>query len=332
MNLIERGARRVDAFQRRHVVTAVPFAIIKKFGDDDGGRLAGLIAYYGFFSLFPLLLVFVSILGFVLSGHPDLRESIIDSAFAQFPVIGGSLRSGAKLNELSGSTLGIVVGAVTALWAGLGVAQSAQTAMNTVWDIPRSQWPNFIFRRVRALGLLALLGTLVIATTFVNGYGSSGALHGNLALIGWFVGFLLNVVLFTLTYQILTATELGWRDVLPGALCAAVLWTVLQAVGGYYLTHELRTADDVYGTFALVIALLVWISLGAQVTLFCAEINVVVNRHLWPRSMVQPPLNEGDMAVYRAIVERARMRPEVAVRVWFTENHEKGERGRDGAG
>lgn len=332
MNILERGARRVDAFQRRHIVTAVPFAVIKKFGDDDGGRLAGLIAYYGFFSLFPLLMVFVSVLGFVLSGHPTLRESIIDSAFAQFPVIGSSLRTGAKVERLSGNTLGIVVGAVTALWAGLGVAQSAQAAMNTVWDVPRSEWPNFIFRRVRALGLMALLGTIVIASTFVNGYGSSGALHGHLAILGWLVGFVLNIGLFTLAYQILTATELRWRDVLPGAICAAALWTVLQGVGGYYVTHELRSADDVYGTFALVIALLVWISLGAQITLFCAEINVVVHRRLWPRSMVQPPLCEGDMAVYRGIVHRARMRPEVAVRVWFTSNHEKGARGRDGAG
>ena len=92
-------------------------------------------------------------------------------------------------------------------------------------------------------------------------------------------------------------------------------------MGGYYLTHEIRSAGNVYGTFALVIGLLVWISLGAQVTLYGAEINVVWFRRLWPRSLVQPPINEGDCKVYRAIVERARMRPEVAVRVWFTGQH-----------
>ena len=123
-------------FSRRTRFVGFPFAVFKKFGDDDGGRLAALIAYYGFFSLFPLLLVLVSVLGFVLSGHPDLRQNIIDSAFGQFPVIGRSLATGSGVNGgLQGSWLSIVVGGATALWAGLGVAQAAQAAMNTVWDI-----------------------------------------------------------------------------------------------------------------------------------------------------------------------------------------------------
>ena len=329
MNPIERAARGIDGFQRRHPVVAFPYAVLKKFGDDEGGRLAALIAYYGFFSLFPLLLVLVSVLGFVLAGHPGLRNDVIDSAFAQFPVIGRSLRAQAHVDRLQGNVVGIVVGAVTALWAGLGVAQSAEVALNTVWDVPREQWPNFVFRRVRAVLMLLLLGFVVIASTFVTGAGSSGW-FGH-AVLGWLVGFVLNLVLFTLAYRVLTATDLRWRDVLPGAVAAAVAWTALQAVGGYYVTHQLDSASDVYGTFALVIALLVWISLGAQVALFCAEINVVWDRGLWPRSLVQPPLAEGDEEVYRGIVERARMRPEVAVDVWFTDNQEKGAGGRSGA-
>jgi YihY family inner membrane protein len=329
VNPLERGARWIDDFQQRHVAVAVPFAVVKKFGDDEGGRLAALIAYYGFFSLFPLLLVLVSVLGYVLAGHPGLRNDIIDSAFAQFPVIGRSLRAQAHVDQLHGNVVAVVIGAVTALWAGLGVAQSAEVAMNTVWDVPREQWPNFVFRRVRAILVLLLLGVVVIASTFVTGAGSSGW-FGN-AAFGWLVGFVLNLALFTLAYRVLTATDLRWRDVLPGAVAAALAWTVLQAVGGYYLTHQLDSASDVYGTFALVIALLVWISLGAQMALFCAEINVVWQRKLWPRSLVQPPLAEGDEEVYRGIVERARMRPEVAVDVWFTDNQEKGAGGRSGA-
>jgi YihY family inner membrane protein len=329
VNPIERGARWIDDLQRRHDVLAVPFAVFKKFGDDEGGRLAALIAYYGFFSLFPLLLVLVSVLGYVLAGHPGLRNDIVDSAFAQFPVIGRSLRAQAHVDALQGNVVAVVIGGVTALWAGLGVAQSAEVAMNTVWDVPREQWPNFIFRRVRAILMLLLLGVVVIASTFVTGAGSSGW-FGHAAL-GWLVGFVLNVGLFTLAYRVLTAMDLRWRDVLPGAVVAAVVWTALQALGGYYVTHQLDSASDVYGTFALVIALLVWISLGAQVALFCAEINVVWQRKLWPRSLVQPPLAEGDEEVYRGIVERARMRPEVAVDVWFTDNQEKGAGGRSGA-
>ncbi len=331
MRWLERFARGIDRYQQRHGFVGFPFAVLKKFGDDDGGRLAGLIAYYGFFSLFPLLMVFVSVLGFVLSGYPDVRASIVDSALGQFPVIGNAIGSRAKLQGLQGSTVSIVVGGGTAIWAGLAVAQAAQKAMNTVWDVPRALWPNFVFRRVRSLGMLVLLGTIVIMSTFASGYGSSGVLPATISFLGWIVALILNAVLFTLSYQILTATDLRWRNVLPGALTAAVLWTLLQVVGGYYLTHELRSASDVYGTFALVLALFVWISLGAQVTLLCAEINVVWRRRLWPRSLVQPPLTTGDEKVYAAIVERARMRPEVAVHVWFTDNHDKGALGHDGS-
>jgi YihY family inner membrane protein len=331
VNVVERSARAIDGFQRRHTVLAFPFAVVKKYGDDDGGRLAGLVAYYGFFSLFPLLLVFVSVLGFVLSGHPHLRNELVDSALGQFPVIGSSLKHRAGLNGLAGSWVSIGVGLGTALWAGLGVAQAAEVAMNTVWDVPRSMWPNFIFRRVRAIGVLLLLGTIVIASTVVTGYGSAGLLPQSLHHLGWLVAALLNLVLFLFAYQLLTAEDLAWRNVLPGAIAAALAWTALQALGSYVVTRRISSASDVYGTFALVLALLVWISFGAQVMLFCAEINVVWRRRLWPRSLVQPPLSEGDEKVYARIVERARMRPEVAVDVTFTDNHDKGRRGRSGA-
>ena len=331
--LVERVARSVDRFQQRHAVVGFPFAVCKKFGDDQGARLAALVAYYGFFSLFPLLLVLVSVLGFVLSGDPGLRHDIVDSALGRFPVIGNELRAGSGVSGgLHGNWVSIVVGGATAVWAGLGVAQAAQDAMNTVWDVPRSVWPNFLHRRLRALALLALLGLIVIASTFVSGYGSSGNTSFGGPWRGWLLALVLNLVLFLVSYQVLTAETLDWRNVLPGAATAAVLWTALQAAGGYVVTHQIRSSSDVYGTFALVLALFVWISLGAQVMLLCAEINVVRRRHLWPRSLVQPPLTEGDERVYRGVVERARMRPEIAVRTWFTRNHAKWRRGRDGAG
>src|SRR6266498_5469892 len=108
MNAIERNIRRIDAFQQRHPALAFPFGVVKKFGDDQAGNLAALIAYYGFFSLFPLLLVFVTVLGFVLEGNSDLQDSILHSALAQFPVIGDQIRS--NVHSLSGSGLSLAVG------------------------------------------------------------------------------------------------------------------------------------------------------------------------------------------------------------------------------
>lgn len=321
MNPVERTFRRVDSLQRRVPWLAFPFAVIKKFGDDQAGGLAALIAYYGFFSMFPLLLLFVSVLGILLPHDAALRSSIVHSALAQFPVIGTQIRAKADVHQLTGTWLSAAVGAGGALWAGLRVAQEAQRAMNVVWDIPRSDWPNFIFRRLRAALMLAILGTIFVLSTFASGIGSSGALPSDVLNVASFaVSLLLNLLLFTLAFQVLTARDVRWRHVLPGAGVSAAAWTVLQALGGYYLAHEVRSASNTYGTFALVIGLLVWISLGAQVTLYGAEINVVWFRRLWPRSMVQPPINEGDCKVYRAIAERARMRPEVEVTVSFTQH------------
>jgi len=318
LNPLVRAVRAVDRFQQRNTVLAFPVAVFKKFGDDEGGRLAALIAFYGFFSVFPLLLVFTSVLGFVLRSSPGLREDIVDSALAQFPVIGRSLEDGAGIDTLEGSWLGIVVGGAAAVGAGLGVAQAAQAAMNTVWGIPRADWPSFLLRRLRALTTLVLLGTIVVVSTFTSGFGASRAPDRWLyAAASWTAAVLLNLGLFTLAYQVLTARTLRWRNVVPGAVAAAITWTALQVLGGYFVTNQLQDAGDVYGTFALVIALLAWISLGAHVTLLCAEINVVWNEKLWPRSIVQPPLTEGDKRVYALIVERERMRPEQSVDVTF---------------
>ncbi len=324
MKAIEHAIRSIDGLQARHAFMAFPIAVVKKYGDDQCGRLSALIAFYGFFSLFPLMLVFVSVLAFVLTEDAQLRESLVDSAFGEFPVVGNALRSGADLQPLQGSWAAVVVGGAAAIWAGLRVAQATQFAMNTIWDIPRAAWPNYVFRKIRALAMITLLAAIVILSTLTSGFSSSGASPALLRYGGWVIAFLLNAVLFTLTYQLLTAEMLRWRNVFPGAIVAALGWTILQAIGGFVVTHQINRASDVYGTFALVIAFLVWISLGSQLALFCAEINVVRRRHLWPRNIVQPPLSEGDRLVYTAMVERARMRPEIKVDVRFREGPDAG--------
>ena len=284
--------RQVDGFLQRHPATAFPVAVLKKFGEDEAGNLAALIAYYGFFSLFPLLLVFVTILGLVLRDNPSLQQSIVDSALANFPVIGAQISR--NVRALAGSGLELGIGIALTVWSGLRVAKAVQSAMNTVWNVPHKRRPNFLFSTLRAVAMLAVLGVLTLASAAAGsaGAGSSNLLWG---ILGIAVSLVLNFALFTLAFRILTSEEVSWVDVSPGAAVGAVAWTALQAVGGYYVAHQLQGASDVYGTFALVIGLLAWIFLGAQVTLYAAEVNVVKKRHLWPRSIVQPPLSDADV-------------------------------------
>ena len=277
--------RKVDRFLQGHPATSFPVAVFKKFGEDEAGNLAALIAYYGFFSLFPLLLVFVTILGLVLRDNPSLQQRIVDSALANFPVIGTQISS--NVRALPGSGLVLGIGIVLTLWSGLRVAKAMQSAMNTVWNVPYKRRPHFLVSTLRAVAMLAVLGVLTLASAAAGGVGgaSSNWLFG---ILGIAVSLVLNFALFMLAFRILTAVDLSWADVWPGAAVGAVAWAALQAVGGFYVTHQLQGASEVYGTFALVIGLLAWIFLGAQVTLYAAEVNVVKKRHLWPRSIVQP--------------------------------------------
>jgi membrane protein len=307
--------RRFDRYQQRHRWLGFPLAVQQKYSDDQGGYLAATISYYAFFSIFPLLLLFTTILGFVLRGHPDLQRSIVNSALGQFPVIGQQLHA----HALRGSVTAVVVGTVLALWAGMGVALAAENAMNHLWGVPFKQRPDFLRARVRALKLLGLLGGGTLGATVLAGVGTAGAHWG----IAWKVGgivlsALLNVGLFWVAFKVLTAQDVTWHELVPGAVAAAILWTILQSLGTYYIGHQLKSSSSTYGTFAFVIVLLSWIYLGAHIMLLCAEANVVKSRKLWPRSfsqVVEQPLTHADERALeqRALVEERRREERVEV-------------------
>jgi YihY family inner membrane protein len=259
--------------------------VVRKFGEDRAGDLGALIAYWGFFSLFPLLLVLVSVLGFLIHGNPSLQKSILDSTLAQFPVIGEQLREHLESLTANGVVLGI--GTATALWAGLGVTVAAQKAMNTVWGIPPERRPSFLAARARGLLMLVVLGSITLTGLFLSGLGTAtGQLGAALRGVGFLGSLGSHVVLFLLAYRVLTVKQLTWGEVLPGAVVGAILWTGMQLVGTYVVSRQVKNATPVYGTFAVVIGLLVWIYVGAQVTVLCAELNVVRVQRLWPRSLL----------------------------------------------
>ncbi len=321
MNAFKRIAAWIDGFQRRHSLFGFPYAVVKKYGDDQSGNLAALIAYYGFFSLFPLLLVFVTILGLVLKDNPTLQAKILDSALAQFPIIGDQIEN--NIHSLQGSGLTLLIGVLVTLWAGLGVMNAMQTAMNVVWDVPRRDRPNFLKGRLRALLMLGLLGTASIAAAVVAGVTAAAANSTVSFVLGLVLSFALNFGVFLLAFRILTARKLSWGDVLPGAVVAAVAWLALQLLGGYIVGHQLKSASQVYGLFAMVIGLLAWMALGATVTLYAAEINVVRKERLWPRGLIRPPLTDADRAAYRRAAIAAERLPEQSVAVRFEQESDE---------
>jgi uncharacterized BrkB/YihY/UPF0761 family membrane protein len=218
---------------------------------------------------------------------------------AQFPIIGQKLDVG----ELHGSTIALVIGIATSLLAGLGVTQAAQNAFNRVWAVPFKDRPNFIQSRLHGLVLLVSLGALFIAATLASGL-VTGGLGGPLyKLAGIVLSLLFNFALFFVAFRFMTARAVPSRDLRTGVIAAGIFWEILQVLGGYYIGHVLKKSSGTYAQFALVIALLVWLHLGAQLTLYSAEINVVVTRRLWPRSLFGPPSEPADQETLTALAK-----------------------------
>jgi len=299
--MIARLLHSFDARQQAGRRSSFVAAVVKKFSDDQASQMAALIAYYGFFSLFPLLLVFVTVLGFILEGNASAQNSVLHSTLSQFPIIGNQLQK--NVGSLKGSAASLAIGLFGSLFAGLGITGATQNAFNQVWYVPHKRRPNFLTSRVRGLGLLVVLGLLAIVSTVVAGLVAAGT-GGVVAVIGGvLVAFLVNLLLFFTAFRFLTAAEVETRDLIPGVILAAVLWQILQHIGGYYVDHVIRHAKETSGLFAFVLGLLAWLYLGGQVTLIAAEVNVVKAKKLWPRSFFSPPLLDADKRALTSAAE-----------------------------
>ncbi len=320
MNVIEKLVNRVDHAQQDHRWLAFPIAVWKKFGDDQAGNLAALIAYYGFAALFPLLLVLVTVLDIVLRSNPSLKDKVLDSAFGQFPVIGPQLQN--NVHGLSQTGPALAIGLILTFLGARGVASAAQNALNTVWGVPIFRRPGFPWSMLRDIGLILAVGIGLLLTTLLSGVAASAAkslgLGGQVAAIA--VSLVLNIGVFWYGFRLATAKEIGTREMLPGAVLAAIVWQILQLLGTSLVAHTLSHSSSLYGVFGIVLGLLAWLYLQAQFTLYAVEANVVAARRLWPRSLAPPPLTAEDQRALDMYAKSQERRPEQDIESHFTPN------------
>jgi membrane protein len=279
--------RRFDRFQQTKPALALPLGVFKKFGEDEGGSMVSLIAYRAFFSLFPLLLLMTTVLGYVLAGNEELRKEVVNGTLSQFPIIGNQLKGG----ELTGSGVALAIGIVGSVLAGIGVILETESTFDRCWGVPKSAERGFVGSRLRAVALLVVLGGLAVVSTVIGGLATGGAdfLGAGGKVVGILVATALNLFVFGAVFRLLTTDTVETRSLIPGVIVATVGWEILQLLGGWYISHEVKNASAVYGTFALVIGLLAWIHLGAMFVVLGAETNVVRTRKLWPRAMFADP-------------------------------------------
>jgi YihY family inner membrane protein len=315
---------RSDEFQRRHRWAGFPLAVCYKFVDDQGYYLAALLTYYGFLSLFPLLLLLVTGLGFVMQDNSSLQQQVLHSALTDFPVLGQQLMS--NVHSLHGNVSAVAFGAAGAVYGALGVAGAGQAVLNKIWAVPRVRRPNLLGFYVRGLLMLATLGlgvllttALTAVTTVASDLFANDVLGALLANLGALV---VNLLLFLLAFRVLTARDIAPRQLLPGAVVSTLLWQGLQIGGTYLLEHELRGSSATYGAFGVVIGLIVWLYLGATVAVLGAEINAVRVLRLWPRSLLTPfvadaPLTPADRTAYAEYARTEQLVEQADIRVRF---------------
>ena len=272
-----------DRFQQRHAALAVPVAVFRKFSDDGSANLASMIAFWAFFSLFPLLLVFVTLLGYFLP--TNLKDRVLDHVSAMLPL----LNSG-SVHGLNGAWWTLVLGLATALWSGMAVVRNVEYAFNNVWGIPRKERPALVSQIGRALSVLATVGLGLVLSTLVAGFVSGTATGVNLGWYGRVAGYLvalaLDIGLFVAAFRILTNRDVSTRDVLPGSLLAGGLFFVLQSLSSLIISRYLQHAQGTYGQFATVITILWWFYLQSMITMVGAELNVVLKTRAHPRGLI----------------------------------------------
>ena len=303
-----------------------PVAVIYKYFDDQGNYLAAIITYYAFIAIFPLLLLGSSILGFFLEGNPDLQQDLLDSALAQFPIIGDQL---GRPEGLQGSTEAIVIGAVVALYGALGLGQALQNALNIAWSVPRNSRPNPVLLRFKSLFLLMTAGVAVLAVSVLSTLAANTEVFGSsVSTYRWpitLITVVVNTLVLTALFRVGAARGHSiWTGSIPGAVVASLLWIGLQKLGTVYVTNVLGETEGMNQTFALVLGLIGLIWLTAVIGVLGIEVNVVLERRLWPRALLTPftdrvSLTEADRRAYTSYARAQRHKGFETVEVHFTD-------------
>jgi uncharacterized BrkB/YihY/UPF0761 family membrane protein len=281
----------IDRWQRQHATPAITYGVIKKFGDDKANLLVVALGWYGFTAIYPLLLVVVTILGYI--GAASLGTSIVHTLH-QFPVIGSDFNPGQSGSQLHGSVFGLIIGVVFLLYGAQGVTQTAQQAMAQVWNVPQEDMPGFLPRLGRSLGGLAAIGGAFLVNALLAPVATG---HG----IAWYARILIlagmlaiNCAFYLIAFIALTPGDVTWRQLLPGSLLAAVGFTALITVGAGLVQHQLRHSSATYGAFAAIIGVVTFLLLLSKLTLYAAELNPVRARGLYPRALPSCPPTAAD--------------------------------------
>jgi uncharacterized BrkB/YihY/UPF0761 family membrane protein len=317
MKTLTRALSALDRWQQRHRIPAIAYAVIRKFGDDNANLWVVALGWYGFTAIYPLLLVVVTVLGYI--GVASLGHGVV-TTLHQFPVIGSEFNPATGSSHLHGSVFALVVGLIGLLYGAQGVTQTAEQAMARVWNIPPVELPGFLPRLLRSVTGLGIIALAFIVNAFVDAFITGHGQPMLLRIVLLVVMLPVNTGLYFAAFWTLTPRFDRRRDLLPGAIVAGIAFTALTTVGSALIQNQLRHASETYGAFASVIGVVTYLFLLGKVTLYAAELNPVLARGLWPRALPTQPPTAADNEVLRKLTHEERRRPDQHIGVGFDPN------------
>lgn len=307
-NFFQRFLTGIDTWQRRHRASAFPYAVVKKYGDDESGYQAALITYYGFLSLFPLLIVATSVIDLISRGNAALRARLTHAIGNYLPSVSDQLQR--TVHSKAGTGLALVVSLLFTLYGAKGSADAVRHALDHTWEIPRVSRGGFPKNTLRSLVLIIGAGIGLLLSATLTGFATSTFGHvWYLRLLPIILGLAINYLVFLFVFRVGTSKKHPVADIRLGAITASATLLVLQTVGTLLVNHQLKHATGAYGQFGIVLALLFWIYLQAQVFMYTVQINVVHTYKLWPRSLSGKNLTRADTRVLDLYVKREQLQP-----------------------
>lgn len=271
----------MDAVRRKRPFLDHLLRAYSRYSEDAGDRQAAAVTYFGFLSFFPLVVLAFSITGFIVDAFPGAQDQVVKVFNDYLPGLSDKLDV-ASIGNAKVATG--VVGIAGLLWAGLGWVDALRDAIRTMWHHDTDAG-NIALKKLNDVLVLAGLGSLMLVSTVVTGgaasaasfvldrIGASGVLaHVLLTVLGLALGIGVDVLVFLFLFTRLPRLHTPFRQVLSGALFGAIGFGILKVVGAVLIART--TSNPIYGTFAVVIGLLIWINLVTRLTLFTAAWTV----------------------------------------------------------
>lgn len=280
--LIDRAKQLVERARAASPLLDVAVGTFQRYSADDAGSYAAALTYYGFFSIFPLLLVAAAVLGYVISGDPEMQEELIRNGVKTVPILRDAFSPDGIKTVIASRHKVAVTGLLLALYSGSGAVVALEHALNKLHHL--SDEPGFLAKRIRSLRWLAFLavgGVVSLAMGAASGFaadlfGGGTVVEVTTAVLASVLGVAVNCFVFATAFRYLPAVVQPWRAVVPGAIVAGIGFQILNFAGTAYLAHGETARNDTFGTFAAAATLLVASYLIAQLTLLAAEVNLVL--------------------------------------------------------